>query len=497
MNVHNKTPLSAAETVEITLEREAANRLLIVDFDETLWLRNSTEEYLNSLRPRFLGYLILLGLDLLRPWKFLSGGRKVHVYRDWIRVLVCTILLPWSLALWRRRARVLAERWANDELIHALRQTSSSQIQVATLGTDVIVSPLLRHIMPSANLYAAGTLWSGHRIRDLGKKAWIEERFGAGAVDDAIVITDSEHDADLLACCAVPILVQWPRALYKTAYSDAYIPFLYTQRAKRPGQNYMLYGVVLEDLVLLCIAIGWLMPFTASAVLGLLLLHLSFWTIYEIGYMENDTLAAQHEAKPQVYSAAASYADRVKPLGAWLACLGFAVPGVWLLVYFNPSNVRLHQVISDGVALFAVTLIGWLAYVGLSRVAYWTYNRLDVDARSNFYLVLQLFRTTGYAIFFCLNFVGATILLCLAFARWVKYLVYRDAGLKLKEDQRFLMLVFYVVMVATGFAVEGTDALSLQALAALIWLSAYSHRRLRHHARRVRLVDSSHQSAKP
>src|SRR5262249_5713698 len=150
----------------------------------------------------------------------------------------------------RRRAARLAREWRNDALLSVLRERGERPLHVATLGVAAVVAPLLRHIDPQATLFAAGSLWSGHRIRLLGKAAWIRERYGAGMVERAIVIPDSETDADLWRTCHTPILVRWPTAEYRPALSDAYVPFRYTQRAKRPGANYMLYGVLLEDIVL-------------------------------------------------------------------------------------------------------------------------------------------------------------------------------------------------------------------------------------------------------
>lgn len=470
---------SPADAVRAALRDKAPGAPVIVDFDETLWLRNSTEEYLRSLRPRFLAYLLLLALDLLRPWRLIGGREHQHAYRDWIRVLVCTVLMPWSLALWRRQAPALAERWKNDELIAALREAGENGILVATLGTDAIVRPLLRHVDPGARLYAAGTLWSGHRIRRLGKEAWIRERHGAEALRGSLVVTDSEADADLLDACAHPVLVRWPRAEYRPALADAYVPFLYTQRGKRPGERYMLYGVLLEDVALLGLACAWLMPAPLAGLAGLLCLHLAFWTIYELGYVENDVEATRHEAAPQIWSEASAYAARVRPGPAWAACAAFTGLGTFLLVTFNAPSLTIAAVTVEPLSLWLLAFTLWMAYVAASRAAYWLYNRLDVGSRGYFYVVLQIFRTLGYALLVQVNLIGAIILLSLVLARWIKYLVYRDVGRKMAEDQRMLMLLFFVILGVAGLAVEGAAFLRWQALAALVWLALYAHRRLR------------------
>ena len=469
----------ADDRIRAALRSHPPHAAAIIDFDETLWLRNSTEEYLRSLRPRFLAYLILLALDLLRPWRFIGGRGREHAYRDWLRVLVCTVLLPWSLALWRRRAPELAAGWRNDALIGLLDEAGVGPLRVATLGTDVVVAPLLAQIDPRATLLAAGTLWGGFRIRLLGKRRWIEARHGDAVLPDALVVTDSEADTDLLERCRTPLLVRWPKAEYRPALSDAYVPFLYTQRGKRPGEKYMLYGVLLEDVVLLSLALAWTMPAPLAGTLGLLLLHLSFWTIYEIGYAENDTLAIRREAAPKVWEEAGPYAARIRPVQAGWAALILGAAGAGLLVAFNTPSLHFSTRIERSWPLFAAVLGTWIGYLACARGAYWLYNRLEVGARGYFYVVLQLFRTLGYAVLLDLNAAGAAILLSLVLARWVKYLVYRDLGVTMSEDQRFLTLLLFLVLACSGIAVEGSDFLGFQILVALVWLATYAHRRLR------------------
>ncbi|WP_170149752.1 hypothetical protein [Rhodoplanes roseus] len=461
---------------------------IIVDFDETLWLRNSTEEYLRSLRPRLLAYLILLALDVLRPWRLLGGAARQHHYRDWLRVLVCSVLLPWSIPLWRRRAPALAALWQNRELLDALQDSGYASFRVATLGFGALVEPLLRHIAPQAELVASGTLLSGHRIRRLGKSASIASRHGRGLVCGAIVITDSETDADLLEDCAMPLLVRWPAAEYRPAFAEAYVPFRYTQRGKRPGENYMLYGVLLEDVALLWLSFAWIMPAPIAGAAAILALHLSLWCVYEIGYVENDTRATMHEAKPQTWGGAgAACAQRFQPTWAWTAAAAFAVSGTWLLVTFNAGAVRLP--LGSGQAPLLLGVLGvWAAYLAITRVAFWTYNRLDVASRGIFYVVLQLLRTVGYGVLLATNPIGLAALLSLVLARWVKYLVYRDTGTRLTEDQRFLTLLFFLVLAGAAATIDPVAVVSVQAVATLVWLTAYAHRRIRGFFAQIRVV---------
>jgi len=459
---------------------------IIVDFDETLWLRNTTEEYLNSLRPRFLALAILLVIDAVRPWTFLRHKDARLLYRDWIRAAACTVLMPWSLVLWRRGAGERARRWRNGTLIEWLGREGRRPLQVATLGLDVLVRPILEHIDPTAELIAAGSLWSGYRIRQLGKNAWIDARH-AGMVSDAVVITDSEHDADILAGAGTPVLVKWPDAEYRPAFAESYLPFLYTQRAKRPGENYMLYGFLLEDMVHLWLAFAWIMAQPLIGAIALLLMHLGFFAVYELGYQENDVLAVRHEAKPTLKAQAAAYVDRVKPLLAWLAALALSLPGLALLWRFDPASLTTTAWGLDPARSFAVLCAAWIAYLVFQRASFWIYNRLDTNSRSLAYVVLQVVRLSGYAVLLRVNLVGAAILLSLVLARWVKYIVYRDMGRTLAESQRVLMLAFFVIIASSLLSVDTTAFFSLQAGVALVWLAIYSHQRVRQIGRGIKL----------
>ncbi len=253
-------------------------------------------------------------------------------------------------------------------------------------------------------------------------------------------------------------------------------------RASRVPMNntgYMLYGVLLEDIVHLWLAFAWLMPAPLIGGLAIVLLHLSFWAVYEIGYVENDVLAVKHEARPKIPAQAAAYVLRVKPVQAWVVALIMSAPALGLLLAFDEQSLTLAGNGWGRTTAFFILNATWIGYLALERAAFWIYNRLDVRSRGLFYVVLQILRLSGYALFLRLNIVGAVLLLSLVLARWVKYIAYRDTGRTLAESQRLLMLAFFVVLGCGTLATDPPGFLSLQAAAALVWLAMYSHRRLR------------------
>ncbi len=54
---------------------------VLVDLDETLFLRNSTEDFIDTARPGILALLLMRLLDVLRPWRWSGGERTRDVWR--------------------------------------------------------------------------------------------------------------------------------------------------------------------------------------------------------------------------------------------------------------------------------------------------------------------------------------------------------------------------------------------------------------------------------
>jgi hypothetical protein len=103
-------------TCEAALARIAAFQgRIIVDFDETLCLRNSTEAWLGAARPGFVAACLLRCLDVLAPWRLWRG-----IERDALRVALVRRLFPATkLAALPMNEPLLAAaraaRWLPDE----------------------------------------------------------------------------------------------------------------------------------------------------------------------------------------------------------------------------------------------------------------------------------------------------------------------------------------------------------------------------------------------
>lgn len=208
------------------IEEASDKTTIILDFDETLFLRNSTAEYIDSLRPRLIGYILLLLLRLCRPWAWLPKPFRGDKIRDWFLVVIPTIIMPWTLWLWQRKARALAEDYGNTELIQAVNNNADSPIIIASLGFNFIIHPILHHIPMRRDRLIGCKFWQGARDRGKGKLLMMQEALSESAIKSAIVVTDSEDDLPLLQVVAKPYLVIWSLAKYRSPFKDYWLSSL-------------------------------------------------------------------------------------------------------------------------------------------------------------------------------------------------------------------------------------------------------------------------------
>lgn len=226
------SPMQAVEAIQL-----AVDNLIILDFDETLFLRNSTEAYLDAIYPRPLGAVYLLAAKLIRPWRWLPAHLKADTLsKDWLLVLGATLLFPWTLLVWQFKAKQLAQAYWNQPLVEAIARNPKARIVVATLGFDCVVNPLLKHLPSAIALkveHDAITcrFWHGAADRAKGKLKMVSAVVGETALAEAVVVTDSLTDAPLLTAAKTPCLVVWPEAKYVPAMAE-FFGAIATLRAK-------------------------------------------------------------------------------------------------------------------------------------------------------------------------------------------------------------------------------------------------------------------------
>jgi phosphoserine phosphatase len=425
----------------------------LVDLDETLYLRNSTEDFLDSVRPALLGLLVLRVLDVLRPWA-LTGGEAT---RDVWRVQVVAVLFPWTLLVWRRRVRGLAARHRNRPLAEVLREREGPTA-IVTNGFRFIVQPLVAALGAGTPPIVASRLFSYADRRD-GKLALALGALGEARVAKSLVLTDSEQDRPLLDRCACPLLVVWPDAAYVRAFSRTYLPGQYISQVKRPGERYILRGIVQEDFAFWVLAS---LPLARLPVLhfaGLALLLVSFWTIYECGYVDNDRVAERHELDPKLSHAFHHSPVATPPVQPWVWAVATGTLGVYALGWPGPFS--------------SVRLLTWLAILVATLLWFRLYNRFSKGTRAWLYLPLQLARSVAFVPLVAVSTLGVAALGAHALSRWVHYYIYRLGGVGTvwpRAQSELMRLAFFLVFAGLLALAQGpATVVTWTALALLAW----------------------------
>ena len=402
---------------------ESEPDLAVLDFDETLWLRNSTEEFIAFARPAVLVAVVLQILGLIKPWRLISRA-KAGYYRDWIRVWAVVIVAPWSVLAWRRHAARIGPAHANIPLLNSIAAIHPGRVVVATYGFAMIVRPLLAAIDPALDLVVASSLRDAPRLRSIGKGRALELAVGADLLRRSIAVTDNIVDRDLCSRCAHGFYVRWPDAVYQQAGLTPMIPLAYTARVKRPTENYLVNGLIGYDYAVLWLAFALFSPTIALTSVAVALYLLGFFAVYEIGYFENDRVGLAREARPVVSREFALYGKHFRPRWAWIFGLIFTGLGAAVETVGQIGT-------NGGMAWMAPFARHWLLAVlliGATRLTFHWFNALEPKMRVIPMLMLQLERTLGYALLLPIEPVGALLCTSHAIGRWVPYVIYRYGG---------------------------------------------------------------------
>jgi hypothetical protein len=255
----------------------------------------------------------------------------------------------------------------------------------------------------------------------------------------------------------------WPQARCRAALGDVYLPGQYLSLVKRPGERYITRAILQEDFALWVLCSIALAAVPLAHLGGLALLLLSFWTIYERGYVDNDRVAARWEADPKLSAAYVAYVANDDPVVAtpvwqpWLWAAAAGAAGVWLLRW-------------PGVPA-AADLLTWAGVLLATHAWFTLYNRFDKGTRVWLFIGLQFARSAAFVALVPVSEVGAAALGAHVLARWVPYYVYRIVGQAWPDAPFHLTrLLFFVVLSALLALSSGLPAvLNGTALALLAW----------------------------
>lgn len=429
---------------------------VIVDLDETLLLANSTTLFLDSARPAFLVYAVVKIVDLLRSRR--SSEPKPD--QDTARVRAVLTALPWTRWWWRRRVPKIVPELLNRPLIDRVRE-SGGPVVVSTKGYGPVVGP----VIAQADLNGAQVVAMDPKSsedRDDAKYRLTVDALAPRSLDESLLVTDSLSDGKLLAASGTPLRVIWPLGRGPGLFSRIYFPGRYLG-VKRPRSRYVS-KIAKEDLALWVLGSIWLADQPITHLLGLIVLAVSFWAIYELGYLDNDRVAERHESDPALSDV---YFERSVRFQAWKPVLAAALTGVlglWILRWPDGPD--------------PVDYVRWAAVLASTSLVFRVYNRIDKQTRVLLYPLLQLARLGAFLAVVPTTATADMAIIVVTLLRWVAYYMYRTRDGRWPTDDltviRFIVLAAGSVLLAAQH--EWTDMVAPTTLSLLVW-AALSARR--------------------
>lgn len=419
------------------------NARVVVDFDDTLLLTNSTLLFLHTVRPRWLVWLVFKLVGVV----FGVLPRRWHAWQDAAVVAAVRLVCPWALSHWRRQAPALAQVYANRPLLQALLvHAQPAEVVVCSLGQEVLVRPLLRAMWALAGAVPqwhrvpllASRLYSAGRDRRLGKAAWLQQRGWLEPGRPLVVVSDSLDDCDLLQRATVPLFVRWSGSRGVPLFQGMYLPLRYAHALRHPKENFIPRVLVWEEwvgLMLVFAPVWWGAQAPVQAVLGLGLLVASFWCVYEQGYAENDRVAVQREGKhpgPAEQARFCGAHHSGEPWG-WVWASAFAAVAIPLLPLSTDTGWA---------------WVIWMAALAGMRLTYAVYNHLQPQPRVWLYPLLQIWKVLPAALLLRLNGPGLVFGAAYALSRWFPYWIYRAGG----QREGFPELALRTVLLLAGMA---------------------------------------------
>jgi len=255
-----------------------------------------------------------------------------------------------------------------------------------------------------------------------------------------------------------------------------YLPGLYISRVKRPGVRYIYRSIISDEFSIWVLASVTLVSQPLLHVAGLALLSMSFWAIYETGYVDNDRVGARHEKDPVLTPEFFECTVRTSTVLAWVWAAACGLGGLVLLrLPFAPKT-------GD--------LLAWAAVLLVTFFWFGLYNRLDKRTRIWFFAGLQMLRSMSFVAVVSVSLVGAVALIAHVLARWVPYYSYRLTGGKWKDGEvGTSRLLFFILISGALAAVVGSGPFwSPVGLVLLLWFAFKARRELVRSVREAHLI---------
>jgi hypothetical protein len=434
----------AAERVLAAAVREGGARWVLVDFDHTLFGSNSTEQFLAYARPRCVVSVLLAIVRELLPWGY-GSPKKWTRTRDYLSVLSVAILLPWNLWRWKQRAPAIFREHENTDLTALLSDALPKRVAIISFGFAFLIRPMIAHSPWRECRLISMPMWIKSTRLFRGKLDMAAGLFSTAEIGSAIFVTDSEDDRDLLTAVGTPVLIR-PVGPPLAAEKTMYFPLRYTRIAKF-SSDYVFDQFFFVDFLSLVLATQ---PWPQMQWLGILValvMQGSLFSVYEIGYFENDMYSTSREKKPSVTPKVAQFRDFPLPRHAWRWALSLGVVGAALGMLAYPPRY-------DPRLLFVHTLLTWGAMLLGLRAIFWVYNRQRELTRIWTYPLLQGIKSLAPLLVLPARPVGFALLVAQALTMSINYVAYRLAGIRGTFPREAARLGLFVAMVL-GLAFAG------------------------------------------
>ena len=231
-----------------------------------------------------------------------------------------------------------------------------------------------------------------------------------------------------------------------------YIPLLYSEKVKRPDKNYILLTVLSEDFAILLLAFTFISSHTLFNAIGLFLLQISFWCVYEIGYIENDIMGEKFEDKAVLSYNYNSYEYSFQLWQPWLWALALSILGIAFLkqdIIIAGFEAASSSILDRDwqVSYLSRSLIYWLAFLISLRFLFHIYNHINKQSRVWFYLILQTCRYCGYLVLLTTNTIGLVLLVSKILTRSIQYVLYRYMGGKNSDWPMYFPRYFFCLLI--------------------------------------------------
>lgn len=419
MYIFSKQPLSEIKDGLNIIGEEG---YVILDFDHTLWLGNSTELFLSSVCPRFYGVL----LDKIAKKIWYSFHDRLPFELDQFRLLIISIFAPFTWLIWKNNTNKSIDIFWNDKLWDAVEKYDTRNIVIVSLGFKAVIDPILKAkftiLDDRPHLIASGLFGTLKSIRTIGKVESIERKYVDIQWDKTIAVSDSLEDKLLLMKSKIGVHTYWNEPELRPRFN--YFPFRYLNNGKYPNGFYMKNYIIGQDLVV------WLILLYSDlwSIIPALLLFISFQIIYEIGYYENDFIGSKNEVDPQLSSSYNEF-SRYNIFYAWFYSLPLGILGCVLY--------------SKSVDILSISI--WIVVLILLRTVYHIYNKQKPDKRLKYYAYLQALKNFSGIVILIPNPVGIILAVSHMFQHTTVYYIYRCGGNKLIFPRSQMRTILFLI----------------------------------------------------